>query len=324
MTERRTKTPLFDRATRLLQEEQQFHREALIGVETAEIRPRVKYSDLPLALANFADIHYGSIHGDYPLLTRHLGIVEDTPNMVMGTNGDDIDNFNVIVSKLATGTFENPLPPQIQATAYMEKIYTLDKEGKLVFMSYGNHNNFGDSAGYDWLETWARNLPRKIPIFTSGGELRLKVGKEGYDIGISHRHWGSSKLNPTNAIKRFMEYEYPNADMLSLAHTHQSEVIVFERGGKERVGVIAGTYKQGLEGHGEPWARQMGIGTRAGRPGITVLFYPNQHKMEVFKHIEDAQDYIGALVYRKEHSGIEHMVFEAGRERIARNETGEN
>jgi hypothetical protein len=287
-------TPIYDEATELLRRAQRFNRETLVGVDKADWRPKLEYPNLPFAVGLFTDIHYGSIYTNYDLLDQHLGIVEDTPNFGMVTNGDDVDNF-IVAGKAATGTYEDPLPPQLQTVALIDKLGHLAKIGKLGAMSYGNHNNFTFITGYDWLETWSRQLGKKIPIFTAGGELIVHVGKEKYDLAMSHKYWGVSKLNPTNANKRFLEYEYPDADISFLAHTHQSEMNIFERGGKERIAAIGGTYKEG-----EPWPRQQGIGRRAGQPGLTVLLWPNEHKMMGFKHSVDAQQFMLALIYREE------------------------
>ncbi len=296
------RSQIYSEATRLLKEYQQFHNETLIGVPEGIWKPKVEYPDLPFALEPFADQHFGSIHVDYDLLDKHWNIVEQTPNYGAVTIGDDIDNF-IALGKIATGTYENPLPPQLQAIAYMDRLEKDVKEGKVGAMAYGNHNNFGDITGYDWLETWARKLPKKIPIFTAGGLLHLKVGSQVYDIAMTHRYWGRSQLNPTNMVKRFMEYEYPDADVYLTAHTHQGELLTFDRAGEEKIGAVVGTYKLGVDGRGETWARQMGIGGRAGRAGMAILFYPNEHKMVGFRHTEDAQQFMLSLIHEKEWKG---------------------
>lgn len=290
-------SPIYNEATELLQRHQTFSRETLIGKDTGVWRPKLEYPTLPFAVGLFTDTHYGSIYTDYDLLNEHFRIVEDTPNYGMVTNGDDIDNF-IAMGKSATGVYEDPLPPQLQNIAYLDKLQALVKSGKLGCMSYGNHNDFGYITGLDWFETFARDFSKKIPIFTAGGDLTIKVGKQNYDMAITHRYWGASKLNPTNANKRFMEHEYPEADIIFLGHTHQSELDTFERAGVEKIAAIGGTYKKG-----EPWPRQQGIGRRSGHPGLTVMLYPNEHKMVGFKHTEDAQQFMLALIHEQEWKG---------------------
>jgi intein/homing endonuclease len=106
---------------------------------------------------------------------------------------------------------------------------------------------------------------------------------------VSH----NSKLNPTNACKRFWEHEYPMADVSFLGHTHQSEQLTWERGGQERIALIGGTYKLS-----DDYARKRGIGGRAGQPGHAILFYPNEKRMVAFKHLEDSQDFMLNLIFK--------------------------
>ena len=80
-----------------------------------------------------------------------------------------------------------------------------------------------------------------------------------------------------------MEHEYPSADMILLGHTHQSEILHFERGGKERIACIGGTLKQY-----EDYARKHGIGGRAGQPGICVSLWPDRQEMQGYKNFERA------------------------------------
>lgn len=275
---------IYQEATALLKRAQSFDRENEIGVTEATWRPQLKYPGHPFGIFLATDIHYGSINTDYDAIDHHLGIVETTPNMTMVTNGDHVDNFNV-TGKWATGVYENPLPPQLQTRAFLDRFKQLSLKGKVGVMSFGNHDDFGDVTGYDWFNTYARDLG--IPIFTSGGFLHILHGKEHYGLALTHKYWGTSKLNPTNATKRFWEHEYPQADIVFLGHTHQSEMLLWERGGKELIAVIGGTFKSE-----DDFARKRGIGGRSGRPGYTVVLYPQDHKMLGFKHIEDAQDYL--------------------------------
>lgn len=271
---------VFEETTELLQRARELEKKMEIGQREGTWRPKVEFPTLPTVVLMMTDPHYGSIRTDYDKLREHIKMVEETPNFYLITNGDDVDHFNV-VGKSATGVFEDPISPMRQTQTWMGKIKELDAKGKLGAMSFGNHNNMMAHSGYDWLETFARNLD--APIFTSGGFLHFLLGNEHYGIAMTHRYWGTSKLNPTNACKRFLDFEAPQADVAFLGHTHTSEMLSFEKGGKERIGLIGGTYKCD-----DQFARQHGIGGRAGTPGMAIMFFPNEHRMVGFKHIEDA------------------------------------
>ncbi len=286
---------IYHEATELLKRAKEFHRRTDIGVTEATWYIQPQYPTLPVAILHATDIHYGSTKVDYDLLDEHLSIVENTPNFYMVTNGDHVDNFNV-TGKWASAVYENPIPPQLQTMAFIEKFRQLDMTGKVGVMSFGNHDNFIDPSGYDWFNSFARGL--NAPVFTSGGYLHVVIGNEYYGIALTHQYWGNSKLNPTNMAKRFWEHEYPQADIVLLGHTHQSELLFWERGGKERLASIGGTYKSE-----DMWARKHGLGGRGGEPGHVLVLFPDEHKITAFKDPKLAQTFILSQVYQEQEKG---------------------
>ena len=255
-----------------------------IGQKEAKWRSYGEYPQLPIMIYLMTDVHYGSFNSDVARFKEHMDIVENTPNFFVVGNGDDVDNFNATLGRMASGMYENPLPPQIQGRSLVQRISKLERKGKVGVMSFGNHNDFCKGAGQDWYDTFLGQMD--CPIFNTGGLLRIEVnGGQKYDLAMTHRYWGTSKLNPTNACKRFMEHEYPEADVIFLGHTHQSEGLHFERGGKDRVAVIGGTFKQE-----DDWARTKGIGGRPGSPGWVVALWGDGRKMQLFKDVRLARD----------------------------------
>ena len=253
-----------------------------IGQKEATWVTHPEYGHLPIAILLMTDTHYGSVRSNTLLMNEHIKIVKETSNFYMVHNGDSVDNFNATLGKLADGLFENPIPPQIVSRAWATKLKELDDMGKIGIMGFGNHNDFAGAAGQDWYESFLSRF--KCPVFTSGGLVHILVGAQHYEMAMTHKYWGYSKLNPTNATKRFLEHEYPEADISFLGHTHQSEGLQFERGGRERVGVIGGTYKDD-----DIWARKQGIGGRSGSPGWVILLWPDQKKMQLVKDVETAR-----------------------------------
>lgn len=263
-----------------------------IGQKEATFVPRPDYGNLPSVFLLMTDTHYGSVVSDTELMNQHLKIVEDTPNFFMVHNGDHVDNFNA-TGKWASGMMEDPLPPQLISRAWTEKLLKLDQLGKIGVLSFGNHDDFGQKAGQDWYESFLGKF--NCPVFTSGGLEHILVGSQHYELAMSHRYWGTSKLNPTNATKRFLEHEYPTADISFLGHTHQSEGLQFERGGIQRVGVIGGTYKDK-----DNFARKNGIGGRSGSPGWAIALWPDRKQMQLFKDVVVAQQWMLGQIYVEE------------------------
>ncbi len=255
-----------------------------VGQTEALWKPATEYPDKPIVVALVTDEHFGSVVSNPGLLQEHLDIIEQTDNMFVVFNGDNVDNFNA-TGKWATGMMENPLPPQIISRSYMRRLKRMDDQAKIGVMSFGNHNDFGFAGGQDWYETFLGEF--NCPVFTTGGLLHVATASQTYDLALTHMYWGNSKLNPTNMCKRFMDFEYPNADIAFLGHVHQSEGLHFDKGGKDRVACIGGTYKDK-----DNFARKHGIGGRAGSPGWAVALWPNERKMQLFKDIKVAQGWL--------------------------------
>jgi len=252
-----------------------------IGQREATFYPNADFHNLPVVFVLMTDTHYGSIMTNTELLNEHLDIIRNTPNFFIVHNGDHTDNFNA-TGKWASGMMEDPLPPKVAARTWAKKLTDLDQLGKIGVLGFGNHDDFGSNAGQDYHDTFLSGF--RCPIFTSGGLLHIIHGTEHYALAMSHKYWGTSKLNPTNACKRYLEHEEPTADLIFLGHTHQSEGLTFERGGKKIVAVIGGTYKDR-----DDWARKQGIAGRSGSPGWAVALYPNEHKMKLYDDLRDAQ-----------------------------------
>jgi predicted phosphodiesterase len=256
--------------------------EAAVGQETATWIPKMDYPDRPMLFLFLTDVHYTSIRSRHDLLNHYLDTVKAVPNMFMVTGGDDVDNFNITLGPAASGVYEDPIEPGIQSLAWQKKIGELDHKDKVGFMVFGNHTDWNYKTGSDWYDTFMGGL--NCPILTSGGLVRVQFHHGAkYQIAATHRYWGSSKLNPTNTCKRYLEHEYPDADIVLLGHTHQSEVLHFERGGKERIGIIGGTLKQV-----DDYARKHGIGGRAGHPGHCIALWPNKQEMVPYKNFDRA------------------------------------
>jgi len=180
---------IFDSSTELLRRARALEGVMEVGCKEATFHPKPQYPDKPIVIWHATDIHYGSIRTDYDLLLKHLNILESTPNTYVIMNGDEVDNFNVMLSKASTGVFENPLSPQRQSEAFVEKLKQLGQREKIAVISFGNHNNFMAGSGYEWLETFGRDV--RTSIFTSGGLLHLLVGEQHYPIAITHMYWGN-------------------------------------------------------------------------------------------------------------------------------------
>jgi predicted phosphodiesterase len=263
---------------------------AEVGQKEATWIPQMNYEKKNMLFLFLTDVHYASIRSDHDKLDHFMNTVKKTPNMFLVTGGDDVDNFNVKLGPVSTGVYEDPVEPGIQGRAWAKKIKELDRNGKVGFMVFGNHTDWNYHMGQDWYDTFLGGM--EAPLLTSGGLVRVMFrGGARYEIAATHRYWGTSKLNPTNACKRFLEHEYPSADIALLGHTHQSEVLQFERGGKDRIAMIGGTLKSS-----DDYARKHGISGRSGMPGMCISLNPNKKEMQAYRYFDRAvEDHLRSL-----------------------------
>ena len=279
------KTPIIDENLMLshLIEARKIYKEMEVGQREATIDLKTEYPDLPVYIWLNTDSHVGSIFTDYESFLRTYTTVKDTPNFRVISNGDEVDNF-MVINKAATGVYENPLNPQQQGALFQSLFKKLDSEGKVLAMGFGNHNQWLRGAGYKFENTWLRDF--QAPILNCGGLLTIKYGSQEYKLAMSHMHWGNSKLNPTNACKRMLEHDYPQADILFLGHTHMKESLKFTRAGKDHLAIIGGCFKIDDE-----FGSEHGLGSSRGNiGGITLALYPNEKRMETFYTVQEAQE----------------------------------
>jgi len=279
--------------TQQLKEAQIYEARRSVSQEEATWLGFAEYDHIPRGLVFMTDVHYGNLGVDYELLERHLETIRNTPNMFVVFAGDMIDNFNP--AKIPDGMLGDGVSPQDQAEAMMQIVTELDQQGKLVAITWGNHEDFSRVAGHDVFRTWFREL--QAPIFADGGGV-VNAMIEGvhYRIGIRHTFWGNSSLNKTNAPKRMMQFGYDNLDLAVVGHVHKAAGEMFTERGAERIAITGGTYK--LDDHfGKKW------GHTPEPPGYTVLLYPYQKKMQLCRTPEFASDTIINAIRNREEDG---------------------
>jgi hypothetical protein len=264
-------------------EARRIYKEMEVGQREATVEVKPAYPDLPIYVWLNTDDHLGSVMTDYESFRRDFNTVKNRPNFFMISNGDEVDNF-MVINKASTGVYENPLSPQQQGLLFQKMFKGMDDLDKILAFSFGNHNQWLRGVGYKFENTWLQHF--KAPVLNCGGVVTVKYGTQEYHIAISHMHWGNSRLNPTNACKRMIEHDYPEADIAFLGHTHQKEALQFTRAGQNKVAVIGGTYKTEDEFGGEH-----GLGNcRGNLGGITLALFPDTKKIVPFYSIQEAEE----------------------------------
>lgn len=284
--DRKQRDVSFSHFTSHIQEIQRYEQENSIAQDEATWHPKPEYPDLPIAILWMSDVHYGSKATDYDMLLEHLDIVRNTPNMYIISGGDEIDNFSP--AKYPDGIISDLAKPGDQILAWGDLLKQLTYENKLAAVVWGNHTAFSKQAGIDPYEFWHENT--ECPFFTDGGgTLHIVHGNQIYNAGLRHTYFGNSKVNPSNAAKKLMQYGYPDLDIACLAHTHWSSGEMFTSMGREKIAVIGGTYKL-FDSFRKNWD---------GDPhpaGYTIVLHPESFKMLLFRFPEMAQQYISGCI----------------------------
>jgi len=263
-----------------LSEARRLAKEMSVGQREATVEIKAQYPDQPAMVWLWCDSHLGSTAVDYEAFLHDYNAVMETPNFFAISNGDLIDNF-MVGGNSAPGTYEDPITPQQQALLIQKLYKKLDDSGKLLASSWGNHENFLKYSGYSFEGTWLRDL--KAPILNCGGLLKIRYGEQEYKLAITHYFWSKSHLNLTLAAKRFMEHEYPEADIAFTAHSHLKSFEKFRKGGRDLVAISGGSYKPDdtfVPTHGGGY-RNLAIG------GVVLALYPHEKNIIPLWNIEE-------------------------------------
>jgi len=283
------KIPVVDEESilRHLTEARKLYQEMAVGQREATVNLETQHPDLPAFIWLLNDFHAGSVHTDYERFLHDYEIIRQTPNFYAVTNGDLPDNFLVDTAQ-AAGVYEDTITPEQQGLLVQNLLKKLDKSGKLLATSFGNHEDFVQKGGLSFEGTWLRDL--SCPVFNCGGLLTIKLGGQEYKLAMTHRFWGHSRLNPTNAAKRFMEHVYPDADIIYLGHSHINERLSFFRGDKWRLAVVGGTYKIDDE-----FGQKRGMGGGGQQGGMVLKLSGDRKMMEVLDSVDTAQETFNVL-----------------------------
>ena len=276
------KIPVVDEESilRHLSEARKLYKEMAVGQREATVNLETQHPDLPAFVWLWCDSHLGSVHTDYEAFLKDYNAVMETPNFFAISNGDLIDGFMVNCGA-APGTYEDPINPEQQALLIQRLYKKLDESGKLIVSSWGNHSNFITTSGYSFEGTWLRDL--KAPILNCGGLVKIRYGEQEYKLAITHYFWSRSHLNLTLAAKRFMEHEYPEADISFTAHSHLKSIEKFRKGGRDLVAISGGSYKPDdvfVPTHGGGY-RNLAVG------GVVLALYPHEKNVIPLWNIEE-------------------------------------
>lgn len=191
-----------------------------IGASTSQTEATVEIrEDGPIAVCFSSDWHLGSLATDYDAFERHWDYVINTPNLFIGTVGDEVDNSYAF--KVASANVQ-AMSPKLQAKVLRDILADFVDNRKLLFTCWGNHDvmRHEKDIGFSPL---AEIKGAHVPYFNGQGFLTLRLGKVNpveYLIHMTHFSRFSSVLNALHSHKRQQDWVAPNADVIVTAHVH--------------------------------------------------------------------------------------------------------
>jgi hypothetical protein len=268
--------------------EQKMRREHDPGQNEATSRIKTRLSWVGIFMTG--DWHIGSERTDYQLWDKHQRMVYETDGLYECIVGDERDNF--VIPKYVTGRDEHLINPHQQAEYVEWHLKRMDKKGKILARTGGNHD------GWTWMMSgihlehyWYREM--KSPLMENGGFLHLFLNDMEYTIYLHHGiSLFNSNFNPNHATKRAFEFQGP-FDAAALGHHHTAEIAHGYRWNdsyqKDYVQFRVGTYK--LD---DQYARSKQLG-KGQPPGVTLLLNTKERKMIPLLKLDEAIDTMEGL-----------------------------
>lgn len=111
---------------------------------------------------------------------------------------------------------------------------------KLLFATWSNHaiEREEKQAGYSRIKNI---LADKTVMFDGIGHADLVVGKEVYNIAVTHKFRGYSYQNACHAGQRYMRFQGIDREIAIMGDIHQPAYNWYHDGPKERVSLVCGT-----------------------------------------------------------------------------------
>lgn len=212
---------------------QELRKTASWGQQEATIR--IPEGDV-IGLMQFGDQHIGAMGADYSLFLELTDIILNTPNLYVALMGDEVEM--AIKLRGVAEVCAQVLDPSMQA-AFIES-WIEEIAPKVLFSVWSNHSTEREEAatGNSIIKSI---LARKVVFFSGLGHVDLYVGEQLYKLAVTHKFKGATAMDPTAGCKKYMRFNYPEADVAMQGDIHQPKIEVIHDGGKQRVAATSGT-----------------------------------------------------------------------------------
>lgn len=203
-----------------------------------EHRVRV-YEDDWFGIVFSGDWHLEATGSRPDLLREDLKYIASVPHVYYIFCGDGGHNF-IAGGPHMGGQHETLLPPRL-ARRLLTRLFSY-LGPKLLALCTGDHDSWSiDVDDYDLIQEIARNHPNAAYL-GFGARLQIRTLGRTFKAVIRHRGQGTSIYNPFHPCFRELHFQNPDADLVVIAHNHESGCEVFPKMGKLRFLARTGTY----------------------------------------------------------------------------------
>ena len=197
----------------------------------------VKIKDKNAIIMFVGDLHLGADGTDYNLFLELTEYIKNN-NIYVVLLGDEIDSF-MTSFRNASAVFGQILSPKEQHMLLAD--WLNEVAPWLLCASWGNHND-GMIEKLIGFGLTSRIKEKFVDYFGGIGKLKIKIGTQEYEFGLTHKFNRKSVYNPLHGAYT-MARELMEGDLFANAHYHEPAIGVFKIREKLVPAIQTGTLK---------------------------------------------------------------------------------
>ncbi len=241
------------------------------------------------ALVCMGDWHLGNHTTMLPAIREELNRIANTPDMWYIFNGDATDNF-IGGGKITSGQHEQTVAPKV-ARQVVVALFDIVREKMLAAVT-GCHDKWSINVDdYDFIEQLTTRVG--CAYLGSGGTVNVRAGDVIYRMAVMHKYRRNSGIHLDAACRMYLRDVDMTADVVAIAHNHESLACYEEVQGAPKVYLRTGTYKPN-----DRFAQGIGYKTSPCWCPV-VLLNTERHEMRIAVSLEEASDLLTFLNSRE-------------------------
>lgn len=209
------------------------------SLDTTQTKAHARINtDLPVGIVFPGDFHLGGRGTDHRRLVEDMRMWQALGDAVKLVGmGDYSEQFTGSLARI--GLSQHVMTNDLQIETVMD-VFVGELGRQFIAFVKGNHDGWAGPELSNYVMRMAQRCG--VPFLGVGGELFLTVGQVEYKIAAWHRYPGASALNKGNNQRR-VRIDHNGADVVALAHLHNSYVEFSQTGDINHVALRCGAYK---------------------------------------------------------------------------------